>query len=63
MDGFLQGVFGTLCGLDWAEAEAQFRSNARSPHALEFLKMKVDTCPSFAAVLRQDHSRMDDTAV
>lgn len=63
IDGFLQAVFEALCGPDWVEGEARFRSNPGSPHALEFLKMEVDKRPSFAAVLRQDHSRMDGNAV
>lgn len=62
IDGFLQAVFGALCGSDWAEGEARFKRNPKSTHALEFLKMGVDTRPSFAAVLRQDHSRMDGNA-
>jgi hypothetical protein len=62
VDGILQAVFGTLCGSDWADGEARFRSNPRSPRALEFLKMQVDTRPSFAAVLCQDHSKMDRNA-
>lgn len=62
LDGLLQAVFGALCGTDWAEGEARFRSNPRSPHTLEYLKAEVDKRPSFAAVLRQDHSRMDGNA-
>lgn len=63
IDGILQAVFGSLCGPDWANGEARFRSNPASPHALELLKMAVDQRPSFAAVLVQDHSRMDGNAV
>ena len=62
IDGFLQAVFGALCGSDWAEGEARFRSNPASPHALEFLKREVDKHPSFAVVLRQEHSKMDSNA-
>mgnify|MGYP005849101285 CR=1 FL=1 len=62
IDGALLAVFGSLCGPDWANGETRFRSNPASPHALEFLKMAVDQRPSFAAVLLQDHSRMDGNA-
>lgn len=63
VEGLLQAVFGTLCGPGWVEREVQFRSNPQSPHTLEYLKAAVSKRPGFAAVLRQDHSRMDGNAV
>lgn len=63
VNGFLQAVFGALCGPDWAEGEARFRSSPGSSNALKFLKMEVDKRPSFAAVLHRQHSQMDGSVV
>lgn len=63
IDGLLHAVFEALCGKNWAETEAQFRSNPESPHALELLKRKVDKRHGLAVALSQDYSTMNgDTA-
>ncbi|MEF3696229.1 hypothetical protein [Desulfolutivibrio sp.] len=62
INGFLQALFGKLCGPTWAQGETQFRNNPNSPHSIEFLKKNVAKRASFAVALVNHHSKMDGDA-
>jgi hypothetical protein len=51
-------LYAKLCGSRWADAEAAFISNPKSPAALQQLERSVGGSPGFPVILRRDYERM-----
>ena len=62
IDGILAALYESLCGQNWAEAEAQFRRNSKLPRTLENLKARIGKSPGFAAVLARNRSNIEENS-
>jgi hypothetical protein len=54
-------LYERLCGNKWVIAESTFTRHPDSPPALEYLQRLVARNPGFAALLRREYGRLDDT--
>jgi hypothetical protein len=58
-EGLTATIYETICGPEWAKAEAAYLRNPSSRQAINNLQHAVHTRTAFAAVLRRDYTKID----